>query len=145
MKISRDMISVTSSLNNFLDKLGKEEIEVDLGEYTEVSIRPLAWLMQEFSFSLGSSYKEFCKNQDCILDAAEEVYGSIEEGSPGNCVVNFFYDLIDEIVLEKNNYGEIINKKVSNNQWSKKWKANIKFILKAKSMRLYKKDPNEII
>jgi hypothetical protein len=145
MKISRDMISVTSDLNNFLDKLGKEEIELDLGDYTEVSIRPLAWLMQEFTFTLGSSYKEFCKKQDSMLQALKEVYGSIETGTPGNCVVNFFYDLIDEIVLEKDDYGNILTKKVPNNQWSKLWKANITNILKYKSMKLYKKDPNELI
>tara|TARA_R110000803_G_scaffold61149_2_gene120878 strand:- start:1448 stop:1867 length:420 start_codon:yes stop_codon:yes gene_type:complete len=139
------MISVTSNLNKFLDKLGKEEIELDLGDYTEVSIRPLAWLMQEFNFSLGSSYKEFCKQQDVMQEAIEEIYGSVEIGTPGNCVFNLFYDFIDEIVLEKDQYGVITNKKVSKNQWSKLWKANITKILKAKTMRLYKKDPNEVI
>lgn len=145
VRINRKQVSITSAINTVLNNLGKEEILVDLGEYTEVSIRPLGWVMKEFQFSCGNSYKNFQKNQDVISTALEEIYGSLEIGTVGNCVINLFYDFIDEIALQKDSSGNIYQKRVSDNQWQKKWKHYISFCEENPSLRLYSKPLNEAI
>lgn len=145
VKINRDKIGITNSLNDILDKLGKEEILVDLGEYTEVSIRPLGWIMKEFKYTCGQSYKNFTKYQDNISQAVQEVYGSLEVGTVGNCVINLFYDFMDEAALTKDRTGNIYQKRISDNQWKKKWDYYVNFCEKNPTLRLYSKPIEETV